>query len=178
MDQEQIHQVISKFMEDVMQAMLEFDVTIDKFLGDGVLGFSNNPVAHEDYIERVVDAAFAIRNRIEQHQEFYNKYWQGEFSVRIGIAAGEADVGFYGIEQAFRSYTAIGPVINLASRLSGIGENNQVHVCEAVKKSLTCDQFYFNRVVAGLKGFEKDLPSIFAVEKPKCFQSCTLPKAG
>ena len=70
-DLEHLNRAISMFMEDSMKVLLKYDITIDKFLGDGVLAFSNDPVARPDYVERVVEAALEVRARIKARADKY-----------------------------------------------------------------------------------------------------------
>src|SRR5690606_16230039 len=101
-DKEKVHNVISQFMDDTIKILLKYDLTIDKFLGDGVLAFSNDPVSYPDFIERTVNAAFEVREKIKDRAEFYENNWLSEFQVKTGIAVGYANVGFYGSERYFR----------------------------------------------------------------------------
>ena len=106
--------------------LLKYDITVDKFLGDGVLGFSNAPIAHKDYVERVITAATEILHRLEMREEDYSAVWGEKLKVTIGIAVGRANIGFYGSDDSVKSYTALGPVVNLASRLCGHGHPDQI----------------------------------------------------
>ena len=127
-----VHRVIEIFLETSMKVLLKYDITIDKFLGDGVLAFSNDPVKRPDYQERVVQAALEIRSRVEADEDRLALYWPGRFQLRFGIASGEASVGFYGSPEYTQTYTAIGAVVNLASRLCAMAQPNQILVSKEV----------------------------------------------
>ena len=131
-----VHRVIQTFLETSMKVLLEHDITIDKFLGDGVLAFSNDPVARPDYVERVVSAARQIRSRVAADEARLSAYWPGRFQLRFGVASGEASVGFYGSPDYTQTYTAIGPVMNLASRLCSMAQPDQILVSKAVADRL------------------------------------------
>lgn len=159
---EQVNEVISMFMEDTMKVLLKYDITIDKFLGDGVLGFSNDPIARHNFIERVADAALEIRRRILARQKEYAQRWETPLQVRIGIATGEASVGFYGSESYVRTYTAIGKVMNLASRLCAMAGPNQIVISEAVQLHLPNKGYPVNSLgVPSLKGFQNETFVVF-----------------
>jgi class 3 adenylate cyclase len=145
------------FMDDTIPIMLKYDITIDKFLGDGVLGFANDPIQHADYVKRVADAALEIRKRIRSRADLYSILWGSELEIRVGIAEGSANVGFYGSRQAFRSYTALGPVMSLASRLCGAALPGQVLVSEEVQQALRGTGLGTRRAGHGrLKGFDSN----------------------
>lgn len=163
-DNKNINVVISQFMEDTIKILLKYDVTVDKFLGDGVLAFSNDPAEQPDYIERVVRAAIEIRQRIKENKEFYQDFWQNELLIRVGVASGAANVGFYGNDRYFRSYTAIGPVMNLASRLCSQADPNQILVSSEVAEKMGESGFqakYVGKKV--LKGFESEIINVFEI---------------
>jgi class 3 adenylate cyclase len=168
LESEDLQKVISMYMEDVMGVLLKYDITIDKFLGDGVLGFSNDPVAQDDYIERVIRASFEVIERLKMKSMVYKALWKSEMDVRIGIATGFASVGFYGSDLHVKSYTALGKVMNLASRVNGVGGINEITVSQDVleklekKKSMIMNELTIVDLGnAALKGFEQENIKIF-----------------
>jgi class 3 adenylate cyclase len=172
LDRDNLQQVIAMYMEDVMNIFLKYDVTIDKFLGDGVMGFTNNPVVQSDYIERAILAAVEIKNRIILKQDIYDRLWGSQFEVRIGLSSGMASVGFYGSDLHVKSYTAIGRVINLASRVNGAAPPNQVAITDdIITKLRQKDEDYLSGYrltelkLSDLKGFEREKIGIFAIDK-------------
>lgn len=163
-DKDKIDAAITMFMEDTIKTLLKYDITIDKFLGDGVLAFSNDPVPYNDYVERVVQAAIEIREKIAARQDQYIRVWMNELQLRFGIAVGFANVGFYGNDRYYKSYTAIGPVINLASRLCASAQPNEIVVSGDVAESLDSERFVVYPLgKKTLKGFESDIIHTFAV---------------
>jgi class 3 adenylate cyclase len=147
--------VIAMFMEDTIPILLKYDITIDKFLGDGVLAFSNDPVAHADYVRRVADAALEIRERIAMRSEEYATHWGEELGIRVGIAEGAASVGFYGSRRNFKTYTALGPVMSLASRLCGAALPGQILVSQDVLEALKSSSLKISKAGhSRLKGFD------------------------
>ena len=153
-----------------MGLMLKYDITIDKFLGDGVLGFSNNPLKQDDYIERVLRCSQEIIDRLNYKRDIYEQLWSGPFNVRIGIAVGNAAVGFYGSDMHVKSYTAIGKVINLAARINGTAPSNGIVLTEDTISTLTS---YKSDILSSLifvplkeftlKGFESEPVKLFEV---------------
>lgn len=163
-DKDKVDRVLSKFLDDSVKILLKYDITIDKFLGDGIMAFCNAPLKRADYVARVASAAIEIKAKIKSDQDFYEKNWQKELQIRVGIAKGFANVGFYGGKRHFRSYTAIGPVINLSSRLCGSAADGQI----------VCDFDVFDDIKEGfdlefigkknLKGFNDDVIHIYEIK--------------
>lgn len=131
-----LEKVLSMYLTDVAEIMLSRDMTIDKFLGDGVFGFTNSPKSQDDFVERALDVALAIKHHFEVKREIYASLWTEPLEFRIGIALGVASIGFYGDERHLRSFTAIGKVINLASRLNGVAEVNGISLSGEVVEHL------------------------------------------
>lgn len=165
LDKDKVYKAISMFMEDTIKTLLKYDITVDKFLGDGILAFSNDPVRYDDYLERALQAAIEVREKIKSRRESYLSCWMNTLEIRVGIATGFANVGFYGHEKYYyRSYTAIGPVINLASRLCSIAEPNQIVLSEDVRDGIGDGNSRYSFKFLGnksLKGFETDLIRAF-----------------
>lgn len=164
LDKDKINNTITQFMEDTVTTLLKYDITIDKFLGDGILAFSNDPIEYDDFVTRVVRSAFEIRSRLHSHREHYENNWMNELQIRVGISVGFANVGFYGSEKYFKTYTAIGPVINLASRMCSTAEANQIVVNHDVYERVK-DEFDFTYLgPKQIKGFEKDLIKVYELK--------------
>jgi adenylate cyclase len=163
-DKDKVEKVLSKFLDDTIGILLKYDITIDKFLGDGILAFCNAPLPRRDYVSRVVNAAIEIRQKINQDQEFFERYWQAPLQIRVGIAKGFVNVGFYGSQKYFRSYTAVGAVVNLASRLCTSAEPGQIVVDFDVYEIIKDDFEIESLGKKNLKGFESDVIHTFQVK--------------
>lgn len=172
LDRDDLQKIIAMYMEDVMGIFLKYDITIDKFLGDGVMGFTNDPVLQSDYLERAILAAIEVNNKIKHKQEVYSRFWGSEFEIRIGLSSGYASVGFYGSDRHVKSYTAIGRVINLASRLNGAAPANGIAISGEIFSKIqeNNSQFFREYKIADLgfqelKGFEKEKIKILTIDK-------------
>ncbi len=164
LDKDKVHGAISTFMNDSIKILLKYDITIDKFLGDGILAFSNDPVRYDDFAKRVISASFEIREKINSKTDFYEDNWMSPLQIKTGIAVGYANVGFYGHDRYFKSYTAIGPVVNLSNRLCGVAEPNQILISKDVMDDLDPDEFVLTPLgKVKLKGFESDVVKAYEI---------------
>ncbi len=90
--------------------------TLEHFAGDGLMVFFNDPVAVANHELQAVRLALAAQQRFARLADAWRK--QGtELGLGIGIEAGYATIGRIGFEGRY-DYGVIGPVANLASRLS------------------------------------------------------------
>lgn len=168
---QEMQEVISIFMEDVTSVMLRHDMTVDKFLGDGVMGFTNSPRNQSDYAVRALSVGLDLIRLFTEKNSFYERLWKGKFEFRIGIAVGPASVGFYGGKLAVKSFTAIGRVVNLASRVNGIAGTNKIAITAELLKELRLQDNEFAKTLSllplpgqVLKGFEDQEVEVYQVE--------------
>ena len=151
---ENIRTVISNFLDLTSKILLSHSITIDKLMGDGVLGISNAPFAKIDYIDSVIKASFEISEAIERNQDKFLPYWNGKLKIHIGIAAGPAEVGFFGKDEFYKTYTAIGPVVNMASRICGSCGPDKMIITRQVMDKISQDGYQIKYLGEHpLKGF-------------------------
>lgn len=119
--------VINAYLDGAGDIILKHGGTIDKFIGDGIMSFFGAPEAHDDDPDRTVACAL-------EFDEFSNKFseeWRAKDVpvgiTRIGVHTGQAIVGNFGGRQRF-DYTALGDVVNAASRMEGANKQFGTHI--------------------------------------------------
>ena len=157
LDQAKVQITLARFLDTVLTVFLKYDLTIDKFHGDGVLAFANSPVTRQDFIERTCMAAVEAREMLQRDREFYILNWKSEMQVRVGISVGYANVGFYGDKKYFKTFSAIGAPLPFASRLTSIAKPNQILIDSDIAECLS-GQNFSTKVIGEriLKGFDDD----------------------
>lgn len=98
--------------------------TLEHFAGDGVMVFFNDPIPVPDHELEAVRLALAALERFDELAEVWRKRGT-ELALGIGIEAGYATLGRIGFEGRY-DYGALGPVTNLAARLSTQAAPRQV----------------------------------------------------
>ncbi len=121
LDPEQVKNLVDAVFERLAANVTEFGGRVDKVLGDGMLAMFGAPVAHEDDAERAVRASFAMLETVEE----FNREFMARLQVRVGVNTGEVLVGEI---RAAGDYTAMGDVVNIASRLSDNAAPGQIVV--------------------------------------------------
>ena len=125
--------VLDDFYDDCASAIWEFDGLLNKTIGDAVMAIFNFPIARPDHPECAVLAARAIQSRFEARRTLRSNGPAGEkvdLGVGIGIDSGNASFGEFG--RAHRDLTAIGTVVNTASRAQSAAVGGEVLVTRAV----------------------------------------------
>lgn len=116
---------LTEFLTLATKAIHKESGIVDKFIGDCIMGIWNAPAANEDHAFSACRAAEAIRQAMHCVARPDGRT-EGQF-VRIGINSGVALVGNIGSAERL-SYTAIGDVVNVASRLEALGKELKAEI--------------------------------------------------
>lgn len=112
---EEVMAVLSEYHAALGDLVFRFEGTLERFTGDGLMVFFNDPLPCDDPALRAVQMADAMRARVRQ----LANHWTGQghdLGFSVGVAQGFATLGRIGFEGRF-DYAAIGTVTNVAARL-------------------------------------------------------------
>jgi class 3 adenylate cyclase/CheY-like chemotaxis protein len=127
---EEVMGVLEEYHQALGDLIFRFEGTLERFAGDGLMVFFNDPVRCEDGPLRAIRMALAMRTRVRGLAETWAR--QGhDLGMGIGIAQGYATLGKIGFDGRL-DYAAIGSVTNLAARLCADAEPWQILVTERV----------------------------------------------
>ena len=102
--------------------------TLDKHIGDGIMGIFGAPITQNSDAKRAVQCAIEMRNKIaEINTEISVRNMK--IPVAFGISTGESMVGIFG-SAIRKEYTAMGNPVNLAARLERIAKEKQILICD------------------------------------------------
>jgi class 3 adenylate cyclase len=123
---EEVMAVLREYHAELGRLVLAHQGTLERFAGDGMMIFFNDPVPVPDPVERAVRMALAMRERVRALTERWRKSGH-DLGFGVGIAQGYATIGAIGFEGRW-DYGAIGTVTNLAARLCGEAGAGQILV--------------------------------------------------
>ncbi len=126
LDPEDVRAMLTSYYTPLRQEIESCGGTVEKFIGDAVMGVFGAPVAHGDDPERAVRAALGIRHRISQVSAADS---DRGLEVRIGVNTGEAIVALDARPGDGEAMVA-GDVVNTASRLQTAAPANAILVGE------------------------------------------------
>jgi adenylate cyclase len=135
--------------------IFQYEGTLERFAGDGILTVFNDPIPCADHTERAVQLAVDMRDRVDELTAQWRKRGH-ELGFGIGISVGHATLGQVGFARR-REYTVIGSVVNLASRLCDEAKAGQIVVSQRV---LTAVEQSVKSAPLGdmsLKGFKRPI---------------------
>ncbi len=136
LDPEDMREVITSFQDRCRHAIRQYAGFIARYMGDGMLVYFGYPQAHEDDAERAVRAGLAIVHSMAELNDDIGKRYEVVLAVRVGVATGLVVVGDIVGEGAAEEAAVIGETPNLAARLQGVAEPNQVVVASATRQLL------------------------------------------
>lgn len=146
-------QELSQYFDILSQTLRKHSGTIDKFIGDGLLGFFNAP---SDVPNHETKACLATLEALEALRHHQGEKPLTAFYTRVGLHCGDVLVGNIGTPERF-AYTVLGDVVNVASRLESLNKvyGTQIIASHEVQEK-TGDAFewrHLDRIsVAGRRG--------------------------
>ena len=127
---EEVMGVLDQYFAALGDLIFRFEGTLERFAGDGLMVFFNDPVTCDDGPARAVRMSVAMRTRVRALAESWAREGH-DLALGIGIAQGYATLGRIGFDGR-HDYAAIGSVTNLASRLCADANPWQILVTERV----------------------------------------------
>jgi len=154
---EEVESVLQSYHSAMGALIAEHEGTVDRFAGDGILIFFNDPLPVPDAGKRAVAMALAMQTRFRSLRAQWAKLGY-ELDLGIGIAQGYATIGAIGFEGRM-DYGAIGTVTNMAARLCGEAKPRQILVERRVMGAV--DALVEAEELGGLalKGFSRPVPA-------------------
>jgi class 3 adenylate cyclase len=123
---EEVMNVLREYHAEMGRLVLEHEGTLERFTGDGMMIFFNDPLPVPNPAERAIRMALAMSERVAVMAQGWRK--RGfDLDFGVGLAQGYATIGAIGFEGRW-DYGAIGTVTNLAARLCGEAKPGQILV--------------------------------------------------
>ena len=127
---EAVMAALSEFHHAMGRRIVEYQGTLERFTGDGLMVFFNGPLPIQQPARRAVEMAFVMQNDVLRLSAQWKKK-RYTLGLGIGIAQGYATVGAIGFEGRI-DYGAIGTVTNLANRLCDLADPGHILVSQRV----------------------------------------------
>jgi len=154
---EEVMGVLREYHAAMGQLVMEHEGTLERFTGDGMMIFFNDPVPIPNAPERALRMAVAMRERVAEMAVKWRK--RGfELDFGVGVAQGYATIGAIGFEGRY-DYGAIGTVTNLAARLCGEAKPGQILISQRLAGVL--EELAQVELIGdlSLKGFHRPVPA-------------------
>jgi adenylate cyclase len=154
---EEVMGVLREYHAAMGTLILEHEGTLERFTGDGMMIFFNDPVPVDNPAERAVRMAVVMREHVAELSRGWRRRGH-DLALGVGISQGYATIGAIGFEGRW-DYGAIGTVTNLSARLCGEAKGGQILVSSRVANAVE-DMVETEEVGAlTLKGLLKPVPT-------------------
>ena len=156
-------EILNEYLEAMSKAVFDRGGTVDKYIGDGVMAMFGAPedLSCPEQARRAISTA----KTMYFYLNMLNGRWQTKanqlnlqipmMQMRCGIHQGKAVVGMFGGGQR-KDYTAVGKVVNIASRLQSVAAPNSILISESTANALGHNINWGEGKHFKLKGIERD----------------------
>jgi adenylate cyclase len=150
---EDVWEILGEHHGALGDLVARFEGTLERFSGDGLVVFFNDPIPCDDAPSRSIRMALAMRQRVQELADGWQRRGH-ELALRVGIAQGYATLGRVGYAGRF-DYAAVGSVTNLAERLCAEATPWQILVTQRVNAA--AEDLVVSRLVGelSLRGFSR-----------------------
>ncbi len=137
LDADALTELMNSYLDEMTKILFKNGGTLDKYIGDAIMGFWNHPTTMEDHATRAVTCAIEMQKKLKEMRERWIAQGLPKVEMRAGINTGTCMVGFIG-SKIQMNFTCLGDNVNLASRLEGANKayGTFIMISEPVKKQL------------------------------------------
>src|SRR5271166_1596732 len=158
---EEVMRLLGEYYDALGSIIVRYEATLTCFMGDGLMLLLNAPLPCPEPATRAVRMALDMQSAV---QALILRWRERGYAIGfgVGIATGTATVGRIGYEGRI-DYTAIGSVVNLASRICSAASDGQVLIDSETAAAATATIGVEGLGTQPMKGFAQSVP-IFAVK--------------
>src|SRR5215208_402729 len=135
LDPESVHRILERYSEAATGILERHGGTVEKFIGDAIVGFFGLAELHEDDAKRAVRAAVELREAVACLSEELGRSNGIELAVRIAVNSGDVFVGGAVGRETF----ATGDSVNVAARLQQGAEAGEILLGERTYRLVSPD---------------------------------------
>ena len=157
---ETILSVLREYYDVLERVVGAHEATLINFSGDGAMVLVNAPVACSDPALRAVNTAIDMQVSVQKLLAGWRAL-DHRLGFGVGLAMGPATVGRIGSEGRLH-YSAIGNVVNLASRLCSSAQDSEILIDRVAASAVGSRMPLVELDARTLKGFDQPVP-VFAV---------------
>lgn len=159
---EEMVKILNDYFEVMVDVLFSHGGTLDKYVGDEIIGLFGAPVTLPDAAERAVRCGLEMQRALEEFNLVRESTGAEPITIGIGINTGPVIAGAIGSSRTLQ-YTVIGDAVNIAARLCNVAKAGEVLISETTmelaREHITLEE----RPPVQLKGKSMELPIYAAV---------------
>ena len=129
-DPEEARGILDPVLEHMMEAVHQYEGTVNQVMGDGIMALFGAPVAHEDHAVRACYAALRMQQAMKRYADEVRRAHAAVVKIRVGLNSGEVVVRAIGSDLRM-DYTAVGHTTHLAARMEQIADPGAIVIAPA-----------------------------------------------
>jgi adenylate cyclase len=135
---EEVVAQLNEYFSAMVEVLFRHQGTLDKFVGDMVMGLFGAPVTDPSHADHAVAAAVDMVGTLERLNTAWEARGMPRMEIGIGVNSGEMIAGNIG-SSSIMSYTVIGDAVNLGARLESLNKDygTRILISEATRSRLT-----------------------------------------
>jgi adenylate cyclase len=119
--------LLNEYLGEMTNILFKRWGTLDKYIGDAIMGFWGSPFPQDDHAIRACACALDMSARLEELNMKWEAQGRRQLSIGIGLNSGPVNVGNMGSDKRL-AWTVMGDHVNLASRLEGQTKDYHIRV--------------------------------------------------
>jgi adenylate cyclase len=163
---EEMVKTLNEYFEMMVDVLFAHGGTLDKYVGDEVIGLFGAPVTLPDAPLRAVRCGLEMQRALGEFNRIRATNGQEPIHVGIGINTGPVIAGAIGSSRTLQ-YTVIGDPVNLASRLCSVAKAGEVIISEYTMRLVHSDVLLEPREAVRVKGKSQALQIFCATGLPE-----------
>ncbi len=132
---QEIVNTLNEYFEVMVDVLFKYTGTLDKFVGDEIIGLFGAPIPIDDAPFKAVSCAIAMLQALEEFNRTRASENLEAIRIGVGINTGNVITGSIGSTRALQ-YTAIGDAMNVASRLVNVASSGEIIISEHTYKHI------------------------------------------
>lgn len=133
LDPEDAQELLEPVLKLMINAVHQYEGTVNNVMGDGIMAIFGAPLAHEDHAIRACYAALEMQDAFRKYAEKTLSDHGLEIRIREGINSGEVVVGAIH-NDLYMDYSAVGPTTHLASRMEQLAAPDAIWITAATEQ--------------------------------------------
>jgi class 3 adenylate cyclase/tetratricopeptide (TPR) repeat protein len=132
-DPEEARKLLDPVIERMMEAVHQYEGTVNQVMGDGIMALFGAPVAHEDHAVRACYAALRMQDAVRRYSDELRRMQGMEVQIRVGINSGDVVVRAIGSD-LHMDYTAVGQTTHLAARMEQLAPSGSIRLTAGTQR--------------------------------------------
>lgn len=155
---EDLAYLLNEYLRHMTQIARQYNGTIDKFMGDGILIFFGDIDSNglQNDAKACINMALAMQQQMKILRERWKKMGYPALHVRMGISTGYCHVGNYGTADRM-AYTIVGREANLAARIQSQAEIDEILVADSTYQLIYDEFLCIEKPPVMLKGIQEPI---------------------